>query len=65
MTTTDERRAMADTEHESLSISEQCEILELPRSTFYYSVSKAYSDRDLLMMRCLDDLHFEDPTRDI
>lgn len=63
MTTKDERRAMVDTEHESLSIAEQCEILELPRSTFYYSVSKAYSDRDLLMMRCLDDLHFEDPTR--
>lgn len=63
MTTTDERRAMVETGHKSLSISEQCEILELPRSTFYYSVSKAYSDRDLLMMRCLDDLHFEDSTR--
>ena len=63
MTTTDERRAMVETEHKSFSISEQCEILELPRSTFYYSISKAYCEKDLSMMRAMDDLYIEDPTR--
>jgi len=60
---TDARKTMIDRDHEELSIVDQCELLELPRSTLYYTPSKAYSEKDMLMMRELDILHLEDPTR--
>lgn len=63
MIATDARRAMIERDHDELSIVDQCGLLELPRSTLYYTLSKAYSDKDLNIMRTLDDLHLEDPTR--
>ena len=60
---TDTRKSMIEHSHDKLTIVDQCELLELPRSTFYYTASKAYSEKDLSMMRALDDLHLEDPTR--
>ena len=63
MMSTELRRKMIDKDHEDLSVLEQCNLLALPRSTLYYTPSKAYSERDLLMMRALDELHLEDPTR--
>lgn len=63
MMPTDARKTMIDRDHEELSIVDQCELLELPRSTLYYTPSKAYSEKDMLVMRELDTLHLEDPTR--
>ena len=63
MMSTELRRKMIDKDHEDLSVLEQCNLLALPRSTLYYTPLKAYSERDLLMMRALDELHLEDPTR--
>lgn len=60
---TELRRKMIDKQHEELSVVDQCDLLALPRSTLYYTPSKAYSERDLQMMRELDELHLEDPTR--
>ncbi|NJO92867.1 MAG: transposase, partial [Chloroflexia bacterium] len=57
-----ERRDMIEPEDADLSIVEQCKLLELPRSTLYYTASKAYSDHDLEIMKALDTLHLEDPT---
>lgn len=63
MTPIDTRRSMIDRDHDDLSIIDQCDLLELPRSTFYHTPSKAYSSKDLALMRALDDLHLDDPTR--
>lgn len=63
MMATSARKAMIERDHHDLSIVEQCDLLDLPRSTLYYTASKAYSDKDLHMMRALDTLHLDDPTR--
>lgn len=63
MIATEHRRVMIERNHEALSVVAQCDLLELPRSTLYYTASKAYSDNDLKVMRALDALHLEDPTR--
>lgn len=45
-----------------LSLTRQCEVLEIRRSSLYYKRRPA-SDADLHLMRLLDELHLEDPTR--
>jgi len=45
---------------ESLSISRQCELLDLPRSTFYH-VPQPVSDEDLELMQLMDRCHTEPP----
>lgn len=54
---------MIEKDHADLSIVEQCDLLDLPRSTLYYTPSKVYRERDRLIMRAMDELHLEDPTR--
>jgi putative transposase len=44
------------------SICHQCELLGMARSTLYYTPSKA-SDKDIKLMKELDLLYLEDPTR--
>lgn len=39
-----------------LSVARQCELLALPRSTFYYQPA-GVPGRDLALMRQLDELH--------
>jgi len=50
---------MIDRTH-NLSIVRQCEILELARSTAYYT-PKPVSPEDLALMRRMDELHLEYP----
>jgi putative transposase len=57
-----EKRKMIDTSGEGLTIEEQCNLIELPRSTYYYS-NTGVSSRDLELMRKMDEMYLEDPTR--
>jgi putative transposase len=43
-----------------LSISRQCQLLKLPRSSYYYE-AKPVSDETLTMMKAIDQLHLERP----
>lgn len=45
---------------EPIPVSRQCELLELPRSTFYH-VPKPVSDEDLELMRLMDRCHLKHP----
>ena len=58
----DIRRDMVERKEGSQSICKQCELLDLSRSTLYYTCSKT-NDRDLGLMNELDGLYLEDPTR--
>lgn len=62
MRSIDEKRQMTDSSGEKLTIEEQCDLISLPRSTFYYS-NKEVSSRDLELMRKMDEMYLEDPTR--
>lgn len=57
-----EQRLLVDRAHPELSIAEQCAALGISRSTLYYKPKPA-SEEDLRIMRFLDELHLEDPTR--
>lgn len=57
-----EQRASVDRSHPELTITEQCATFGIPRSTLYYK-PKGASEADLRIMRFLDELHLEDPTR--
>ena len=59
---TRERKALIDSDFIELDITEQCSLLGLPRSTFYYRPVSA-TEQDLAAMRTLDELYQEDPTR--
>ncbi|HMV07213.1 MAG TPA: IS3 family transposase [Accumulibacter sp.] len=54
-----ERKKMIDRTH-NLSVVRQCEILQLARSTAYYT-PKPTSPEDLALMRRIDELHLEYP----
>ena len=57
-----ERKQMIDSPGEKLTIEEQCRLIELPRSSYYYS-SCGVSSKDLAFMRKMDEMYLEDPTR--
>ena len=57
-----ERKSLIDSKFEELDVKAQCDLLGLPRSTFYYRPVAA-SEQDLAAMRTLDELYQEDPTR--
>jgi putative transposase len=57
-----ERKSLIDSKFEELEVKAQCDLLGLPRSTFYYR-SVSASEQDLAAMRTLDELYQEDPTR--
>ena len=50
---------MIDRKHK-LSVSRQCQLLELPRSTAYYR-EQGISEENLGLMRRIDELHLEYP----
>jgi len=56
------RKDLIDKEQGSISICHQCEMLSLARSTLYYT-PVVKDDKDLLLMKELDRLYLEDPTR--
>ena len=62
MRTVDEKKQMIDSMDEKLTIQEQCELIDLPRSTYYYS-NTGVSSEDLELMRKMDEMYLEDPTR--
>lgn len=62
MISLDIRKSMIDKEKEAMSICKQCELLGMARSTLYYTPSMA-KDKDLEIMKELDRLYLEDPTR--
>ncbi|MDE0448810.1 MAG: IS3 family transposase [Spirochaetaceae bacterium] len=55
-----ERRAMIDREHDRLSISRQCQLIGLNRSTLYYRAVGESADT-LALMRRIDGLYLEYP----
>jgi putative transposase len=57
----DERRKMICA-GENLPVSEQCELLTMPRSTFYYKPT-GHDPECLRIMRIMDEMYLEDPTR--
>jgi len=58
----DTRRQMVERDEGAMSICYQCELLGIPRSSLYYTPTKA-SNKDLQVMEELDRLYLEDPTR--
>lgn len=58
----EQRREMIDRSEGAKSISRQCKLVGLSRSTLYYTPSKT-NDLDILLMKELDKLYMEDPTR--
>jgi len=56
----DAKRALIEPDHPQISIARQCELLELPRSTYYYH-ALGESPENLLLMRLLDEQYTETP----
>jgi putative transposase len=57
-----DRKNMIEKTDTTFSIKEQCQFLDVPRSTYYYS-PKGVSEYDLRIMRQMDEMYLEDPTR--
>ena len=55
-----ERKAMITREHPELSLSRQCEVLSISRSSFYHAV-KGESPETLALMRRIDELFMKYP----
>lgn len=55
------RKEMVETDHPRLSISNQCNLLRISRSSFYYEVS-GESPFNLKLMRLIDEQFLEDPS---
>jgi len=60
--TLEQRRALIDPAQEKLSIVQQCKVLHIQRSGFYYT-PRPLGEEDLRNMRFMDELHMEDPCR--
>lgn len=56
-----ELRQLVDHDHPDLTVSRQCDLLGLPRSTLYYRPVPV-RDSTLLIMARIDALYLEDPT---
>jgi putative transposase len=55
-----ERHNLIDHDHPEFSVSRQCALLDLPRSTLYYQ-PKPVRESTLLIMARIDALYLEDP----
>jgi putative transposase len=62
MIPTYDRKKMIDKADDNLTIDVQCKLLSLARSTYYYS-PRGVSSADLAIMRIMDEMYLEDPTR--
>ena len=51
---------MVDRSHE-LPITRQCQLLSLNRSTFYYQANPGVSEKDMGLMRRIDEMHMKRP----
>lgn len=52
---------LIEPDHPKLSIVRQCELLDLPRSTFYYRPREAHDAAELALMRRMDAIYTESP----
>lgn len=59
---THQRRLLVDKMDQTYSIAKQCALLQLHRSGVYYQPASATAS-DLAIMRIMDELYLEDPTR--
>lgn len=62
MFSTEGKKSLIEPSHAELSISRQCELVGLSRSSFYYHPCPE-SAENLALMRIIDELHLEDPTK--
>ena len=53
-------RRLIDAEHDELSVAAQCELLDLPRSTYYYEPA-TQSVENLALMRRIDEQYLKTP----
>ena len=60
MRSADERKKMVDTNHETLSVSRQLNLVSIASSSFYY-VPKGESEGNLAILRLLDEQYFKTP----
>lgn len=58
---TEEKRLLVEPKHDSLSISRQCELLDLARSSYYYQPA-CESDENLMLMRLMDEQWMKQPS---
>ena len=56
----EESRGMIEAEHPGLSVKRQCELLELPRSTYYHR-PEPESDENLALMQVIDETYLAFP----
>jgi putative transposase len=54
------QRGLIEPEHPHISIVRQCELLELPRSSYYYEPCPE-SAENLALMRLIDEQYLETP----
>lgn len=58
----DERRGWIEGNHPILSVRQQCEILEVPRSSIYYEPRpKIFNDNQLALLRLVDEIYTKYP----
>ena len=56
----EEKRALIESEHPTISLARQCELLGLARSSYYYQPLPE-SEENLLLMRLLDEQYTRTP----
>ena len=57
---TEQKRQCIESQHATLSIAEQCTLLDLPRSSYYYQSTDAHPDTEIIM-RLIDEHYLEYP----
>lgn len=60
MLSTEDRRHLVEPTHQELSIRRQCELIGLPRSSYYYKPAQE-SEKNLILMRSIDELYLRYP----
>ena len=56
-----EKRSAVNPTDEKLTIKRQCELMDLPRSSFYRVPAKGESDENLKLMRLIDEEYTRHP----
>ncbi len=57
-----ERKSMMEPKNPRISIRRQCELLHLPRSSYYRDVSRILDCLELMLMRAIDELYTAHPS---
>jgi putative transposase len=62
MMSMDLRKSLVNKEDKQFCVEHQCQLLSIPKSTYYYRPI-GIKEEDLQIMRMMDELYIEDPTR--